>query len=165
MPLCADLVGLLVDLSDAGVEFVVVGGLAAVMQGVPTATFDLDVVHRRNAENVERLLAFLPTVQARVRGRPDGQVLLPGRDALSGPGHQLLQTSKGALDLLGTIERGLGYEELLERSQEVEVRGHRIRILELKALLELKRDSPHPKDKLAALLIEKTLEQRQAKCP
>lgn len=42
----------LVDLLDAGVELIVVGGLAAVLHGAPVVTFDLDIVHRQTPENV-----------------------------------------------------------------------------------------------------------------
>jgi hypothetical protein len=51
-------------LSDQGVEFVVVGGLAAVLGGAPLSTFDLDVVHCRNPANIERLLAALHLLDA-----------------------------------------------------------------------------------------------------
>ena len=43
----ADLPALLAELCDAGVEFIVLGGVAAVLQGVPITTIDLDIVHRR----------------------------------------------------------------------------------------------------------------------
>jgi hypothetical protein len=33
------------------VEFIVVGGVAAVLQGAPVVTFDLDILHRRTPEN------------------------------------------------------------------------------------------------------------------
>ena len=54
-----DLTTLLARLASSGVELVVVGGLAAVAQGAPLTTQDVDVVHRRTPENVDRLLAIL----------------------------------------------------------------------------------------------------------
>ena len=50
-------------LHDAGVEFLVVGGLSAVLNGVPVSTFDVDVVHRRTAENVDRIIPVLEEFQ------------------------------------------------------------------------------------------------------
>ena len=50
---------------------VLVGGLAAVVQGAPIATLDVDIVHRRTPENVDRLIAFLASTGARYRNRPD----------------------------------------------------------------------------------------------
>ena len=51
-------------LSRHGVELVVVGGVAAVLPGVPIVTFDVDVVHARTEDDVGRLLAALPTLRA-----------------------------------------------------------------------------------------------------
>ena len=46
-------------LHDGGVESIVVGGVAAVLNGAPVGTFDMDVVHSRDAANVARLLLVL----------------------------------------------------------------------------------------------------------
>lgn len=81
---------LLVELAAAGVDFVLVGGLAAVAQGAPLTTFDVDIVHDRAPGNVDRLLTFLTRVNARYRGRPGGDPLPPSRTALEGSGHSLL---------------------------------------------------------------------------
>ena len=51
------------------VRFVVVGGVAAVLHGAPLATFDLDIVRDRSADNVKRLLGALDALGARSRGR------------------------------------------------------------------------------------------------
>jgi hypothetical protein len=50
---------LLARLAASSAEFLLVGGLAAVAQGAPLATVDVDVVHRRSPANADRLLAFL----------------------------------------------------------------------------------------------------------
>ncbi len=49
------------------VELIVVGGVAAVVGGAPIATFDLDIVHARNAANLARLQAALDEIDARYR--------------------------------------------------------------------------------------------------
>ena len=54
----AELTPLLAKLATSGAEFVLVGGLAAVAPGAPLTTQDVDVVHRRTAENVETLVVF-----------------------------------------------------------------------------------------------------------
>ena len=110
----ADLLRLL---AGADVEFVVVGMGAAVLQGAPLTTLDLDVVHRRTDANVARLLSVLGSLDAVYRHDPRG--LRPQASHLSGPGHQLLRTSLGDLDCLGTIGEGQGYEELLGRTVQV----------------------------------------------
>lgn len=157
-----DLTTLLLELVDADIRFVVVGGVAAVLQGVPTTTFDLDVVHDTRADNVARIVELLEKIDARVRGRPDGQRLVPGVDALSGPGHQLLQTQFGALDLLGAIEGGRTYEELKTACVTLTVKGRELNVVGLEKLLELKQGSTHPKDRNTVMLLEQVLKHKES---
>lgn len=46
-----------------GVRYVVIGGIAAVLHGVPRATFDLDILIEATRENAERLLLSLLEAQ------------------------------------------------------------------------------------------------------
>lgn len=148
---------LLARLAASGTEFVLVGALAAVAQGAPLATLDVDVVHRRDEENVDRLLAFLDSVDARYRGRPGGQVLRPSREALRGAGHHLLSTALGQLDVLGAIEQGKAFEELLRDSVEVRIEGQSVHVVRLATLADLKRGATGPKAALALAVIEETI--------
>jgi hypothetical protein len=60
----AELDELLAVLVDGGVEFILVGGAAALIHGAPITTQDVDIVHRRDPANVERLLAVLEQLDA-----------------------------------------------------------------------------------------------------
>ena len=51
-----DLTTLLSKLASSGVEFVLVGGLAAVAQGAPITTHDVDIVPERTPQNIDALL-------------------------------------------------------------------------------------------------------------
>jgi len=64
----ADPSSLLSTLRRHRVRFILVGGVAAVIEGAPVATFDVDVVHARDERNLERLLGAL-----RERDRRDRQ--------------------------------------------------------------------------------------------
>lgn len=155
----SELTTLLERLAMAGVEFVLVGGLAAVAQGAPISTFDVDIVHRRTPENVDRLLRFLSTVDARHRNRP-GPPLRPGSAALLGPGHSLLMTALGPLDVLGAIEEGMAYDDLLSQSRAVDLGGVVVQVLSLETIVRLKRLSSDNKDKLRLPILEETLRRR-----
>jgi hypothetical protein len=77
-PNAADLHALLAKLFDAGVEFIVVGGAAAVIHGAPIITNDLDIVHRRTPENVARLLELMLHLDVKTKaGRPKDRLVLP----------------------------------------------------------------------------------------
>jgi hypothetical protein len=151
-----DLTSLLLELLEGEVEFVLVGGLAAVAQGAPVTTFDVDIVHRRTARNVDRLLAVLTRRQAYIR-EPGNRRLPPSGASLLGPGHNLLVTDLGPLDCLGTIERGLDYEQLLERSVDVELEGRILRVARLSTLAELKEEWTDAESKLRAAILRRTL--------
>src|SRR5580700_10633737 len=86
-------------LSENQVDYILVGGLAAVLQGVPVSTFDVDIVHSREALNIHRLLAVLETLDAVFRMQPDRR-LKPNASHLSGEGYVNLVTRLGILDVL-----------------------------------------------------------------
>ena len=73
-------------LCEAGLEFIVVGGLAAVLNGAPINTFDLDIVPARDPENVAKLLGVLENIDAIYRMQPERR-LRPNTSHLSSPGH------------------------------------------------------------------------------
>lgn len=147
----ADILALL---ADRDVEFVVVGMTAGVLAGAPVTTLDVDIVHRRSPENVTRLLTALQELGAVYRHDPRG--LQPTESHLASPGHQLLATDQGDLDCLGTIDGGRSYEDLLESTLEVSLSGGRvIRILDLPALIDIKRRAARPKDLAALPVLER----------
>jgi hypothetical protein len=152
-----DLVAILRALEANDVEFVVVGALAATLQGAPLVTFDLDIVHRRSRENVERLVAALVALDAQYRD-PAGRRIVPEAQALAGSGHHLLLTKAGPLDVLGAIEGGRGYDELAPRATSLEVAdGLEVRVLDLTALVELKAEGLRDKDRAVLPILERTL--------
>ena len=150
-------------LYDAGVEFVVVGGLSATLNGVPINTFDVDVVHSRSPENVDRILPVLEALDAVYRSQPERR-LRPVRSALLSTGHQNLVTKDGPLDLLGEIGNGLGYEELLRRSEEMLIAdGVRVRVLNLETLIEVKEQLNGEKDRAMLPILRGTLKENKRK--
>ncbi len=157
-----DLSTLLEGLVAADIEFILVGGLAAVIQGAPVTTMDVDIVHCRSAENIGKLYAFLKSVGAFYR-RMDDVVIEPKTEDLSGTGHVLLTTRLGPLDVLAVIEDGNTYEDLIEHTVEIEFRDHPMRVLDLEMLIRLKKNSKDPNDKQRLPVLEETLRQLEKK--
>ena len=148
---------ILIRLADEGVEVIVVGMAAAVLQGVPLATWDLDVVHRRTSENVERLLRILRNLEAVARHDP--RRLRPDATHLIGPGHVLMETKFGDFDSLGAIDGGRSFEDLLDASVVVDFEGRPLRILALRELLAIKTRAGRPKDLAAIPYIQSTIDE------
>ena len=143
----ADVGELLKQLSGAGVEFIVVGGAAAVLHGAPITTEDLDIVHRRSPENVARLRALLDELGAHVRELANRR-LPPQESALLGEGHMLLSTRLGPLDCLGTLIDGRGFEELVSHTESIKDEGVEFLVVDLPTLIELKTRTGRAKDRL-----------------
>ena len=131
---------------------------AAVFLGVPATTLDLDIVHRRTSDNIERLLKLLASIGAYCRHDLANRRLSPTAEALAGHGHQNLQTNYGPLDLCQLDD--LGYEVLLPRTILVEDGSLSLRVLDLPTLIEVKTKAARPKDKIALPLLLATLEER-----
>ena len=136
------------------VEFIVVGMASAVLQGAPSLTFDVDIVHARTDDNVERLLRALDELDAIARGDP--RRIRPGASHLIGPGHILLETSTGDLDCLGTIDGDRVYADLLPLSVELKLGGDTLRVVKLAELIEIKRRAGRPKDLAVIPVLEAT---------
>jgi predicted nucleotidyltransferase len=148
-------------LADHNVEFIVVGGVCAVLHGAPVHTFDLDLVHSRTAENVERLLPALQTLDAYFREHGERR-LRPDRSHLSSPGHQLLMTRAGPLDLLGVIGNDRSYDELLPNTRTLAVReGLQVRLLDLATLIAVKEETKREKDEATMAILRRTLEEKE----
>jgi hypothetical protein len=151
---------LLSHLVRSNVEMILVGGLAAVVQGAPITTHDLDLVPRRTEPNIRLLIDALHAIDARYRGRAAGELLRPTLEILLGPGHSLLQTQLGPVDILGAIEGGRDYDALLPNSRTLEIDGRLVRLLDLATIVELKRTSTRLKDQRMLPILEETLRRR-----
>jgi hypothetical protein len=141
------------------VEFIVVGGVAAVLRGAPTTTFDIDIVYALNAENVDRLQRALAALSAKFRDDPRG--LVPDRAHLESRGHKLLITSEGPLDCLGTIDDDVPYEVLVHDSSFLEVGSRSVRVLALRRLIASKRWTRRPKDLVMLPLLEAAADEEE----
>jgi hypothetical protein len=143
-------------LSDHQVEFIIVGGVAAVLEGVPVNTFDVDVVHRTSPENVARLLVALRELDACYRFKPE---VRPNESHLSTKGHSLLKTRFGSVDVLGSIGKSdRTYDELLPHSHMVPLsESLRVRVLDLETQIAIKEEVADQKDLAMLPILRATL--------
>ena len=152
---------ILLALNESGVEYVVVGGVSAVLQGVPATTFDLDIVPSRSEQNRTRLLRVLQGLEACYREHLPAKRLVPTADDLASDGHLLLVTTSGPLDVLGTVVGGLDYDDLVARSHTLEVgEGTNVQVLDLAAIIEMKERMGREKDVAQLPLLRRALRER-----
>ena len=149
-------VGILETLRRHRVRFVLVGGVAAVVEGAPVSTFDVDIVPARRADNVERLLTALRELDAYYRTRPELR-RRPTPDALSGDGNHLLMTRYGPLDVLGVVGRGRDFDALLNRSTRRKLGNAYIHVLDIEAQIAVKEEVEHEKDRMVLPVLREAL--------
>jgi len=143
----------------ADVELIVVGGVAAAIQGAPVVTQDLDILYRIEPGNLDRLKQALDALNAVTRD--DSRRLRFTLGHLATKGHKLAISDAGAIDILGSINDGLVFEDLLPHTVRMDLAGLEVKVLRLEKLIELKRELGRPKDLAALPVLEATLLEQQ----
>lgn len=140
------LADLLRALGAAGVDFILVGGVAAAAHGSARVTQDVDIVYRRGKDNLEKLVAALASGQPYLRGAPPGLPFRFDVATLAAGLNFTLTTTLGPIDLLGEIAGGGRYEDLVAHSISAEAFGVQCGMLDLETLIAIKRAAGRPKD-------------------
>jgi predicted nucleotidyltransferase len=135
-------------LVDGEVDFVVIGGIAAIAHGSPQVTQDLDIAYATDETNLERLGSVLVELGATLRGVTDDIPFVPDGQALRRTRMLTLDTSEGPLDLLAEPDGAGSYAGLLANAIEATVSGATVRIAGLEDLLAMKKAAGRPKDRI-----------------
>jgi len=143
-----------------GVEFVIVGGIAATLHGSARMTQDLDFVYRRTRENMERLVTALVPLQPSLLGAPKDLPFRFDAHTIRAGLNFTFTTDWGDVDCLGEVSGIGGYPEALARSVEVTLFGLPLRFLNLDALIDSKRADGRRKDLEAIAELEVIREER-----
>jgi predicted nucleotidyltransferase len=132
--MAVDLAQVIPPLVHAKLDFILIGGMAAILHGSARVTFDVDVVYSRTHDNIERLTT----------------ALAPHRPY-----------DLGDIDLLGEVAAGETYQTLLPHSFEVEAFSTRFKCLDLPTLIRIKEAAGRPKDREAIAELRVLLEESQ----
>jgi predicted nucleotidyltransferase len=141
----------LVVLADAGVDFVLIGGLAGQAHGSALLTFDLDIAYERSEENLERLAAVLRAMGAQLRGAPEGLPFQLDARALAAGANFTFATGYGSVDILSDPAGAPPYPRLREDAVAIEVEGRRVLVASLDHLIAMKTATGRAKDTNAAM--------------
>jgi hypothetical protein len=141
----------LLALADAGVDFVLIGGLAGQAHGSALLTFDLDVAYEPSAENLERLAAALREMDARLKGAPDDVPFILDARTLEAGAHFTFRTAYGSVDILSAPSGAPPYRRLREAAMAIEVEGRKILVASLDHLIAMKEATGRPRDANAAM--------------
>lgn len=151
-------------LVDADVEFVLIGGWSAIVNGSRFMTDDLDICYSRKPENLRRLARALAPYHPRLRGLAEGLPFIWDiwdEATLRNGTVFALVTDLADIDLLGEVS-GLGsFEEVKSGAYVAEAFGRKIWTLDLKSLIKAKRAAGRNKDLTVLPELESFLEAEQ----
>jgi len=128
------------------VRFVVIGGIAAWLQGSTTITNDFDICYARDRENLERLAAALTEVQASLRGVREPVAFLLDARSLKAGLNFTFDTKYGPFDCLGAASGSFDYEQLMRNADPMNLVGTNISVASLDDLIRMKRAAGRNKD-------------------
>ena len=154
---------LLPTLVGAGVEFIIVGGVAGILHGSARATYDIDLVYSRNEQNIKRLASVLAPYNPYLRNAPLGLPFVWDTKTIRHGLNFTLTTTVGDIDLLGEIGGGETYQTLLPRSFEVEAFTVRFKCIDLPTLIRIKEAAGRRKDLEAIAELRVLLEESEKK--
>lgn len=141
-----DVRALLERLTARGVDFVVIGGVAAVVLGSSRVTEDLDVCFARDDGNLEALGHALVDLDARLWGVDEDVPFTPDAGTLRRTELLTLGTSAGKLDVMSAPAGAPRYEALRRRSSRIDLGGFSVAVASIDDLLAMKVAAGRPKD-------------------
>jgi hypothetical protein len=140
------LLALLRHLTEAGVDFVVVGGVAVILQAAPRLTRDLDICYATTSDNLERLGRVLIQIGATLRGVDENLPFIPDAQTLRKTEILTLSTREGNLDLLVRPAGSPSYARLRSRAARMDIDGLTVAVAGIADLIEMKRAAGRPQD-------------------
>jgi hypothetical protein len=134
--MAVDLAQVIPPLVHAKLDFILIGGMAAILHGSARVTFDVDVVYSRTHDNIERLTTALAPHRPYLRNAPSGLPFAWDTKTIRNGLNFTLTTDLGDIDLLGEVAAGETYQTLLPHSFEVEAFSTRFKCLDLPTLIQ-----------------------------
>jgi hypothetical protein len=137
-------------LTARGVDFVVIGGIAAVLHGSAQATYDLDICYATDAVNLGALGEVMMGLGARLKGVDAPVPFVPDAATLRRIELLTLVTSQGELDLLSRPTGSPGYQALRRHADRFDLDGFTVLVASIDDLIAMKARAGRRKD-LAAI--------------
>jgi predicted nucleotidyltransferase len=158
----SDVERLLKALHQEGVQFVIIEGLAAVLQGSAYVTADLDLCYSRKKENPQKLARALTAFHPSLRAVTEPVPFSLDASALASGMNFTLATDAGDLDILGEVT-GMGdYQKVVTFAEEMEIFGITCKVLTVEGLIKAKQAVARAKDLRLLPELEALLELQKA---
>jgi hypothetical protein len=150
-------------LADHETKYVLVGALAARLQGFPRLTADADITPAPDDENLVRLARALRTLDARVftEGVPEGLDFDCSPQTLARAEMWNLVTEAGRLDIIFRPAGTEGYEDLARDAVAFSVFGVGIAVASLEDIIRTKEAADRPQDRQDVAILREMVRGRE----
>ena len=148
-------------LAKHGVEYVMIGGLAAAIHGSDLVTGDMDITPALGEDNLSRLSSALKELRARVRtlDLPEGLPFAHDARSLAAAGVWNLVTVAGDLDISFVPSGTQGFSDLRRDAVTIEILGSSTNVASLADIIRSKEAAGRPKDVAAIPLLRRLLDE------
>jgi predicted nucleotidyltransferase len=138
-------------LQEAGLQVIIIGNTAAILQGVPVMTRDVDLFVRKHEQLHKKLKRFAKLFEVSLTEpypSTSNMVRAVGR-----PIH---------IDFMVALSSGKSFSSLKSRAHKIKIGRHVALVADLKDLIEAKEAAGRAKDKLSIAQMKETLKLRDA---
>jgi hypothetical protein len=145
------------------VQYVLIGALAARLQGFPRVTADADITPAGERENLKRLAAALRELHARIytESVPAGLRFHCSAEALARGEMWNLVTSAGRLDVAFRPSGTEGYDDLVQGALQFQVFGVELQVARLEDILRSKEAADRPQDRQDAVVLRELIRRKR----
>jgi hypothetical protein len=141
------------------VQFVLIGALAARLQGFPRFTRDADITPARDSTNLQRLAAALRELDARIYTEqiPEGLAFDCSPQMLARADIWNLITKAGRLDIAFQPSGTTGFNDLAPLAVRFAVYGHPLLVARLEDIIRSKEAADRPQDRQDVIVMREML--------
>lgn len=151
-------------LRERDILFVVIGGIAGILQGSPLLTQDVDICYSRGEDNLEALSTALQEIGASLRGAPSGLPFVADAAALRNGMNFTFETTLGDLDCLAA-PAGADFGSLMPNALSMDIGGVEVRVACVEDLIAMKEAAGRTKDVAALPYLRELLREIELQSP
>jgi hypothetical protein len=145
------------------VRYVLIGAVAARLQGFPRMTADADITPARDPDNMRQLAAALRELKARVHTEsvPEGLPFDCSPSMLARADLWNLVTTAGRLDVAFVPSGTTGYADLIRNAVSFDVFGAKLDVASLEDIIRSKEAADRPQDRQDVVILRAMLRRRE----
>ncbi|MCI0441684.1 nucleotidyltransferase [bacterium] len=136
-------------LQEAGLQAIIIGNTAAILQGVPVMTRDIDLFVREHEQLEKKLKRFAELFQVSLT------------DPYPSTSNMISAVGRSIhIDFMKTLSSGKSFSSLKSRAHRIKIGRHKALVADLKDLIEAKEAAGRDKDKFSVIRMKETLKLR-----